>query len=130
MKYPLIKIVFFLIIGICIEINYHFFRFEIYLFFLFIFLSSFFLELILQNTSNFKKYLSELLIALCFVFSGILLVDFKSDSQTKNYIGNAKIIKEQRRKFKTNLEIYRPIFISQKSVKIKVKLLVLKIILY
>ena len=75
-------------------------------------------------------FFSEVLIALSIVFSGILLVDFKSDSQTKNYIGNAKIIKEKKRKFNTILEIYRPIFISQKSVKIKVKLLVLKIILY
>ena len=119
MKYPLFKIVFFLIIGIYIEINYHLFQIGIYLFFLFNFLSLLFLELVLKNTSYTKKFFSEFLIALSIVFSGILLVDFKSDSQTKNYIGNAKIIKEKKRKFNTILEIYRPIFISQKSVKIK-----------
>ena len=118
MKYPLFKIVFFLIIGIYIEINYHLFQIETYLFFLFISLSLLFLELVLKNTSYTKKFFSEVLIALSIVFSGILLVDFKSDSQTKNYIGNAKIIKEKR-KFKSNLAIYHPIFISQNSVKIK-----------
>ncbi len=119
MKYPLFKIVFFLIIGIYIEINYQLFQIEIYLFFLLTFLSLLFSELVLKNTSYTKKFFSEFLIALSIVFSGILLVDFKSDSQTKNYIGNAKIIKEKKRKFKTNIEIYHPIFISQKSVKIK-----------
>ena len=79
------------------------------------------MELILQNTSNFKKYLSELLIALCFVFSGILLVDFKSDSQSEIYIGNSKEFKEKKRKLKTNLEIYQPISIGEKKVKIKCK---------
>ena len=119
MKYPLFKIVFFLIIGIYIEINYHLFQIEIYLFYLFAFLTIFFSELILKNTSFTKKFFSEFLIALSIVISGILLVDFKCDSQTKNYFGNAKIIKEKKRKFKTNLEIYQPIFISQKRVKIK-----------
>ena len=119
MKYPLFKIVFFLIIGIYIEINYHLFQIEIYLFYLFAFLTIFFSELILKNTSFTKKFFSEFLIALSIVISGILLVDFKFDSQTKNYFGNAKIIKEKKRKFKTNLEIYQPVFISQKSVKIK-----------
>ena len=121
MKYPLIKIVFFLIIGIYIEINYHLFQIEIYLIYLFAFLSIFFSELILKNTSFTKKFFSEFLIALSIVISGILLVDFKSDSQTKNYLGNSKIIKEKKTIFKTNLEIYQPIFISQKSVKIKCK---------
>ncbi|MDG1689921.1 MAG: DUF4131 domain-containing protein, partial [Flavobacteriales bacterium] len=119
MKYPLFKIVFFLIIGIYIEINYHLFQNEIYLFFLLTFLTLPLSELVLKNTSYTKKFFSEVLIALSIVFSGILLVDFKSDSQTKNYIGNTKLIKEKKRKFKTNLEIYHPIFISQKSVKIK-----------
>ena len=118
MKYPLFKIVFFLIIGIYIEINYHLFQVETYLFFLFTCLSLLFLELVLKNTSYTKKFFSEVLIALSIVFSGILIVDFKSDSQTKNYIGKAEIIKEKR-KFKTNLAIYHPIFISQNSVKIK-----------
>ena len=118
MKYPLFKIVFFLIIGIYIEINYHLFQVETYLLFLFTCLSLLFLELVLKNTSYTKKFFSEFLITLSIVFSGILLVDFKSDSQTKNYIGNTKLIKEKKRKFKTNLEIYHPIFISQNSVKI------------
>ena len=92
MKYPLFKIVFFLIIGIYIEINYHLFQVETYLFFLFTCLSLLFLEVVLKNTSYTKKFFSEVLIALSIVFSGILIVDFKSDSQTKNYIGKAEII--------------------------------------
>ena len=119
MKYPLFKIVFFLIAGICLEIYYHLFQIEIYLFFLFAFLSLFFSELFLDNTSYTKKFFNEFLIALCIVFSGILLVDFKSDSHLENYIGNAKIVNGKKRRFKTNLEIYQPIFISQKSIKIK-----------
>jgi len=128
-KYPLFKIVFFLIIGIYIEINYHLFQIETYLFFLFTCLSLFFLELVLKNKSYTKKFFSEFLIALSIVFSVILLVDFKSDSQTKNYIGNAKIINEKKRKFKTNLEVYQPIFISQKSVSVLItfKKLLIKI---
>ena len=55
MKYPLFKIVFFLIIGIYIEINYHLFQIEIYLFYLFAFLTIFFSELILKNTSFTKN---------------------------------------------------------------------------
>ena len=119
MKYPLFKIVFFLIIGIYIEINYHLFEIEIYLFFLFTFLSLFFSELFFKNKSYTKKFFSEFLIALLIVFSGIFLVDFKSDSHTKNYIGNTKIIKEKNRKFKTNLKVYHPIFISKEKIKIK-----------
>lgn len=95
------------------------FQIEIYLYYLFAFLTIFFSEFFLKNTSFTKKFFSELLIALSIVVSGILLVYFKSDSQTKNYVGNAKIINEKKRKFKTNLEIYQPIFISQKSVNIK-----------
>ena len=119
MKYPLLKIVFFLIVGIYIEINYHLFQNKIYLFFLFTFLSLFFSELFLKNKSYTKKFFSEFLIALSIVFSGIILVDFKSDSHSKNYIGNIKIIKEKNRKFKTNLRIYHPIFISKEKIKIK-----------
>ena len=119
MKYPLFKIVFFLIIGIYIETNYHLFEIEIYLFFLSTFLSLFFSELFFKNKSYTKKFFSEFLIALLIVFSGIFLVDFKSDSHTKNYIGNTKIIKEKNRKFKTNLKVYHPIFISKEKIKIK-----------
>ena len=123
MKYPLFKIVFFLIIGIYLEINYHFFQSEIYFLFSIAFLSLFVSESVLSNTSYTKKFFTEFLIALCIVLSGIFLVFFKSDSSSKIYIGNSKEIIIKNRIIKTDLEIYQPIFVSKNSIKINCEVL-------
>ena len=78
-----------------------------------------FFEKVLRNSSYFKKFLFELLIAFSFVVSGIILVDFKNDSSYLNYIGNSKDILESKKATESNLRIYEPIVILEKLVKIK-----------
>ena len=119
MKHPLFKILIFLILGIYSEITLGVFKKEFHLIIIFNLLLLVFFEKVLHNSSYIKKYLLELILAFSFVVSGVILVDFKNDSSYLNYVGNSKDILESKKDFETNLVIYQPINISQKTVKIK-----------
>ena len=126
MKYPLFKILIFLILGIYCEINFSVFQKEFHLIIIFNLLLLVFFEKVLRNSSYFKKFLFEFLIAFSFVVSGIILVDFKNDSSHLNYIGNSKDILESKKATESNLRIYEPIVILEKLVKIKCEILTCK----
>ncbi len=117
MKYPIIKCLFFLSLGILLNINFNL-SFQTFLLFLFFGLLSILIlvEFLLKKNKFFKINILEFLIAFLLINSGVIIVNLNDTTSFPTYIKNDQSLINQEYEFEVS--IIQPIKINKKKVTV------------